>query len=136
MNMANRLDLAMREADQCRQGDTGRSVGEQRVGGWTHTHTEGERQRDGGGGERTQEDGDRGEHTEYDKENERSHSISRNSRVIRKASNLQGGKLLGWKEFRVGKGVGRARMLAGTLKCVPGPGDTQGAWRPTGAVVC
>lgn len=40
-----------------------------------------------------------GEHTEYDKENERSHGISRNSRVIRKASNLQGGKLPGWKEL-------------------------------------
>lgn len=100
--------------------------------GYTHT----QRQRDRGGGERTREDGDRGEHTEYDKENEHSHSISRNSKVIRKASNLQGGKLLGWKEFRVGKGVGRARMLAGTLKCVPGPCDTEEAWRPTGAVVC
>lgn len=46
MNMANRLDLAMREAEQCRQGDTGRSVGEQRVGGWTHTHTQRERGRE------------------------------------------------------------------------------------------
>lgn len=44
MNMANRLDLAMREAEQCRQGDTGRSVGEQRVGGWTHTHTHTQRE--------------------------------------------------------------------------------------------
>lgn len=104
--------------------------------GHTHTHRGREAESRRWWGENTGRWRQGGEQREYDKENERSHSISRNSRVIRKASNLQGGKLLGWKEFRVGKGVGRARMLAGTLKCVPGPCDTEGAWRPTGAVVC
>lgn len=36
----------------------------------------------------------------------------------------QGGKLLSWRE------VGRARMLAGTLKGVASACGTEGAWRP------
>lgn len=43
---------------------------------------------------------------------------------------------MSWRELRVGKRVGRARVLAWSLKYVTGTSDTEGGWRPACALAC